>query len=72
MKINNNTDLILFFVLGVCIGMFVGTICGMRVGNHKAIEAGVAYYSVNPTSGVTSFNFKTNVTNTVENNVEKP
>jgi len=59
-------DIVLGFVLGVVIGMFVGTVCGIRVVKQKAIEAGVAYYSVNPTTGVTSFNFKTNVTNTVE------
>ena len=59
-------DIVLGFVLGVVIGMFVGTVCGMRVGDRKAIEAGVAYYSVNPTTGLISFTFKTNVINTVE------
>ena len=72
MKNYDIADLIAVFALGVVIGMTVGIFCGIGIGNHKAIEAGVAYYSVNPTTGVTSFNFKTNVTNTVENNVEKP
>ena len=66
MKNYDIADLIAVFALGVVIGMFVGTVCGIRVVKQKAIEAGVAYYSVNPTTGVTSFNFKTNVTNTVE------
>ena len=60
------TDLIVVFVLGFAIGMFVGLFGGFELVKNKAIEAGVAYYSVNPTSGITSFNFKTNVINTVE------
>ena len=59
-------DLFIAFVLGFTIGIFLGVYLGHKSGKEKAIEAGVAYYSVNPTTGVTSFNFKTNAANTVE------
>ena len=59
-------DLTIAFALGFIIGIFLGIIGGYEFCKEKAIKAGVAYYCVNPTTGVTSFNFKTNAANTVE------
>ena len=51
---------IMGFVISAIIFFFVGGICGIRAANKSAIEAGVAYWSVDEKTGDTTFEYKNN------------
>lgn len=47
-------------ILAVLLGVWLGASFGSYLESQKAIKAGAAYYSVNPTTGEISFNYRTN------------
>ncbi len=46
-------------IIGLLIAFCIGLLEGARATQKLAIKAGVGHYTVNPTNGITQFEFKT-------------